>query len=371
VSRLLLALLAIAWLLSSCGTPGPRFTAGASTPAASPSPASAATVERTLPSATVGPALTPPAQTNLSGSISIDGSSTVFPITEGAIHAFRSFAPDVAIRLGVSGTGAGFEKFCRGETRISGASRPIKNSEADLCAANQIAFVELPIAYDGISVVVNPANSWAECVTLDELRRVWAPAAQGQVSTWRDMRPDWPDSPINLYGAGQDSGTYDYFTAAVVGEEGVSRTDFTGSEDDYLIAQDLAADPQGLAFFGYFYYLEHREQLRALAIDGGAGCVAPSDQTIADGSYQPLARPIFLYVRADALDQPATRAFVEFYLANGPALVRRARYIPLPTTAYELVAARAARRVTGSVFAGGSQIGVSLETLLALEESTP
>jgi phosphate transport system substrate-binding protein len=297
----------------------------------------------------------------------IDGSSTVFPITEAASIAFRNYAPQVEIHLGVSGTGGGFTKFCAGATVISDASRPITQAEAEACAKAGVAYVELPIAFDGITVMVHPDNTWATCVTVAELKALWEPAAAGKVSRWSQVRAAWPDKPLALYGAGADSGTYDYFTQAVVGTAKSSRKDYTASEDDYLLAQDLAADPSGLGFFGYAYYVEYKGQLRDVAVDNGSGCVAPSQETIANGSYQPLSRPIFLYVRADALDRPELQAFVAFYLANGSALVREARYISLPDKVYALVAQRLDRRITGSVFSGGSQVGVSIEDVLRLE----
>ncbi len=342
-------------------------------PQAPPSPSAAAassptTAQRTTAEPTL-PALTPPAgaTADLRGTIVIDGSSTVFPITEAASIAFGSYAPQVAVRLGVSGTGGGFKKFCAGETAISDASRPITQAEAEACAKAGVAYIELPIAFDGITVMVHPANTWADCISVAELKALWEPAAAAKVLRWNQARAGWPDTPISLYGAGVDSGTYDYFTQAVVGTQGASRKDYTASEDDYLLAQDLAADPHGLGFFGYAYYVEYTGQLRAVAIDNGGGCVSPSQATIADGSYQPLARPIFLYVRADFLERPELRAFVAFYLANGPALVREARYIPLPERAYSLAARRVERRLTGSVFSGGSQVGVSIEKILRLE----
>jgi phosphate transport system substrate-binding protein len=313
--------------------------------------------------------LTPPAALpdGRSAPIVIDGSSTVFPITEAASLAFRHYAPQVEIRLGVSGTGGGFKKFCAGETLISDASRPISQAEAKACADAGIAYIELPIAFDGISVMVHPNNTWATCISVAELRSLWRPEAEGAVTRWSQVRAGWPATPISLYGAGSDSGTYDYFSVAIVGTDGAIRKDYTASEDDYLLAQDLADDPRGLGFFGYAYYVEYAGRLRAVAVDSGAGCVTPSAASIADGSYQPLSRPIFLYVRADALDRPELRAFVDFYLVNGPSLVREARYIPLPDRAYPLVARRVARRLSGSVFAGGSQVGVSIEEILKLE----
>lgn len=319
---------------------------------------------------TSGLVYTPPAGTpeQLAGTIMIDGSSTVFPITEAASIAFHTYAQQVKIHLGVSGTSGGFKKFCTGETVISDASRPISAAEADLCAQAGITYVELPIAFDGISVVVHPNNTWATCITTAELKALWEPAADGVIARWSQVRADWPATPIHLYGAGGDSGTYDYFTYAIGGQEGVSRTDYTASEDDYLLAQDLTADQSGLGFFGYAYYVEYKDQLRALAIDNGAGCVAPTETTIADSSYQPLSRPIFVYVQANALDRPEIRAFIDFYLANGPTLVHAAHYVPLPDRAYTLVAQRAAQRVTGSAFSGGLEVGVSIEQILQIEE---
>lgn len=364
-------LLVVAAMCVACGAaPAPGISSGSPTsPAGVASTPSAPPTAAGTPPPVATPTMAAPAGdlADLRGTIVIDGSSTVFPITEAAALGFRDLAVGVDIRLGVSGTGGGFAKFCAGATTISNASRPIKQSEAAECAAAGIAYIELPVAFDGISVVVPAENTWAVCMSVAELRQLWEPAAEGAITRWSQIRPAWPDLPISLYGAGADSGTYDYFTQAIVGEEGLSRSDYTASEDDYLIAQDVAEDRGGLAFFGYAYYREYVDQLRVVAIDNGQGCVAPDLTTIADTSYQPLSRPIFIYVRADALDRPEVRAFVTFYLANGAALVESARYIPLPPRAYELAARRVERRLTGSVFAGGSQVGVSIERLLELE----
>jgi phosphate transport system substrate-binding protein len=304
----------------------------------------------------------------LRGSLSIDGSSTVFPITEAAQRSFQRYAPDVQIELGVSGTGGGFAKFCAGETIMSNASRPLKVEELAACAANGIQVVEVPIAFDGLSVVVHPQNDWAQCLTVAELKTMWQPDAEATVLRWSQVRPEWPDRPLDLYGAGGDSGTYDYFTSAIVGEEGASRRDYTGSEDDYVLAQAVAENLNGLAFFGLAYYREYAQQLRLVAIDGGAGCVTPSDDTISNGSYQPLSRPLFIYVRADALERAEVQAFVEFYVANARRFTEEARYIPLTRRLYALSAQRVAERITGSVFEGGSQVGLSLEMLLEIEQ---
>ncbi|MBX0329488.1 PstS family phosphate ABC transporter substrate-binding protein [Oscillochloris sp. ZM17-4] len=354
-------------VFASCAAQPPTSQSTAAQPPPPGQPTTAAP-QPTTPVRTTA-TLAPPAGTpeQLSGTIIIDGSSTVFPITEAASIAFRSFAPQVEIRLGVSGSSGGFKKFCAGETLISDASRPISADEAQACAQAGIGYIELPIAFDGISVMVHPDNTWASCVTVAELKALWAPEAEGVVTRWSQLHQGWPNTPISLYGAGGDSGTFDYFTHAIVGTERSSRKDYVASEDDYLLAQDLAADPAGLGFFGYAYYVEYEGRLRALEIDNGEGCVAPSATSIADGSYQPLSRPIFLYVRADALDRPEVHAFIDFYLTNGPALVRQARYIPLPDSAYPLVARRVENRITGSVFSGGSQVGVSIEEILQLE----
>ena len=303
----------------------------------------------------------------LSGTIVIDGSSTVFPISDVVAREFATVAPAVQIQLGVSGTGGGFKKFCAGETDLSAASRPIKQSEKDACRAQNIRFVEIPVAFDGLSVVVHQANTWVTCVTVAELKHLWEPAATNTITTWQQLRPEWPASPVQLYGAGADSGTFDYFTSAIVGSEGASRTDYIGSEDDYLLAQDIASDPNALGYFGYAYYREYRDRLKLVAIDGGDGCILPSESTIADGTYQPLSRPIFIYVRADALDRPAVASFVEFYLTDLARVVQSVQYVPLPPRAYQLAAERVRERKLGSVFSGGSQVNVSIEELLKLE----
>lgn len=303
----------------------------------------------------------------LSGRLVIDGSSTVFPITESAARIFQRHSPGVEVHLGVSGTGGGFKKFCRGETDISDASRPIKKSENDRCTAGGINFVEVPIAFDGLSVVVHRSNGWAGCMTLQELRHLWAPGSEGEVISWHQVRSSWPRQPIVLYAPGRDSGTFDYFTSAIVGEEGAARNDFVGSEDDYLLAQEVAADPLGIGFFGHAYYREYQDQLRLVAVDSGAGCVAPALDSIADGRYRPLSRPVFLYVSDAALDRTEVRLFAEFFLANAANLVEDVKYVPLPARAYELAQERLSRRKLGSVFQGGSQVGMSIASVLKLE----
>ncbi len=366
-------LLLIATVLVACGQSAPDANTTAIPTEVPPSPSQDPTAASTAAAPT--PAVPTPAyiipssvtdDADLSGTIVIDGSSTVFPITEAAAIAFNEYAPNIQVQLGVSGTGGGFAKFCVGDTVISDASRPIKADEAELCAENGIEFIEVPVAFDGISIVVHPQNDWASCMTVSELQQLWEP--DSEIANWNQVRADFPDSPIQLYAPGRDSGTFDYFTSAIVGEEGVSTDNFTGSEDDYLIAQDVTGDPNGLGFFGYAYYAEFQDRLGIVAVDAGNGCIEPSEDSIADGTYQPLSRPIFIYVRSDALDRPEVAAFVDFYLANAASFVTQVRYVPLPARAYELAQSRIEQRILGSVFDGGSQVGVSIEELLEIED---
>lgn len=304
--------------------------------------------------------------------IGIDGSSTVFPITEAVAEEFRDQSA-ARVTIGVSGTGGGFKKFCGGETVISGASRPIKPSEVQLCKDKGIEYVELPVAYDGIAVVVNPGNDWANDMTVAELKALFRPEAQNEVKRWSQVRTGWPEQEIHLFGAGVDSGTYDYFTAAIVGTEHSSRGDFTSSEDDNVLVQGVAMDKLALGFFGYAYYKENAGKLKVLGIDdgkddNGKGPIQPSQTTVIDGTYSPLARPIFIYVSRSALERGEVDAFVKFYLEHATKLVGEVGYIPLPPRAYELGLKRLSSRVVGSVFGGaGSRVGVSVEALLAAE----
>jgi len=301
--------------------------------------------------------------------VAVDGSSTVFPISEAVAEEF-SREHKTHVTVGASGTGGGFKKFCNGEIAIAGASRPIKPEEVEMCAKGSIEYIELPVAYDGLAVVVHPSNTWASSMTVAELAKLWAPDAQEKIKKWSDIRPDWPAKEIHLFGAGVDSGTYDYFTQAIVGKEHSSRGDYTSSEDDNVLVHGIASDPLALGFFGYAYYLENKDKLSLVAIDdekadNGAGPILPSPQTVRDGTYQPLSRPVFIYVGKAATAKPEVAAFVDFYLARGPALVEEVGYIPLPDSAYELVRARFVGRTVGSVFGGkGSKVGVSVEDLL-------
>ena len=309
--------------------------------------------------------------------ISASGSSTVFPITEAMAEEFGKSHPDIRVTVGIAGTGGGFKKFCAGETDLCDASRPITPTEVEQCRAGGVEYLELPVAFDGIAVVVNPKNDWAEEITVAELAKLWAPAAQRTVTRWSQVRAGWPDKEIHLYGPGVDSGTYDYFTEAIVGQEHSSRGDYTASEDDNVLVHGVARDELGLSFFGLAYYSANRSQLRALPVDDGKaengdGPIAPSVETVRGGSYQPLSRPVFLYVSKGALERSEVRAFVDFYLANAEKLVARAGYVPLPQAAYALAKKRVDGRVTGSVFDGkGSQVGVSVEKFLEPAGSAP
>jgi phosphate transport system substrate-binding protein len=275
----------------------------------------------------------------VTGEVQVDGSSTVYPITEAVAEEFMAeTGGDVRVTVGVSGTGGGFKRFCAGETAISNASREIKESELAQCQQAGINPVELPVAYDGIAVVVNPANDFVQCLTVDELRRIWEP--NSTVRTWQDVRPEFPATPIALYGPGTSSGTFDYFTEAVVGEEDASRADYTASEDDNVLVQGVAGDQGALGYFGYAYYQENQGKLRAVAVDAGQGCVEPTAQTIENGTYKPLGREIYIYVSDVALQQPAVREFVDYYLQAAPQLAGDVGYVPLGAQRYQEVQAK-------------------------------
>jgi phosphate transport system substrate-binding protein len=272
--------------------------------------------------------------------IRVDGSSTVFPISEAMAEEFRKAHPGVQVTVGVSGTGGGFKRLCGGEIDIADASRRIKPSEVELCAKNGVRPLELPVAHDGIAIVVHPKNDWADHITTSELKRLWEPGAQGRVLRWSQVRPGWPDREIHLFGPGVDSGTYDYFTEAIVGKAQSSRGDFTASEDDNVLVQGVAGDPLALGFFGYAYYAENRGRVRAVPVDdgradNGAGPIAPAEETIRSGTYHPLSRPVFIYVAAAALKREPVQAFVRFYLDQAPRLVRQVGYVPMPAPAYQ------------------------------------
>ncbi|MEZ5046289.1 MAG: PstS family phosphate ABC transporter substrate-binding protein [Chitinophagaceae bacterium] len=267
-------------------------------------------------------------------SINIDGSSTVYPITEAVAESYRTEDPHVKVTVGVSGTGGGFKKFGRGETDISDASRPIKDKEIEICKENKVSYLELSVAYDGLAVVANPNNTWLETITVEELKKIWEPEAQGKIMKWNQIRPEWPNEEIHLYGPGVASGTYDYFTEAIVGESGKSRGDFTASEDDNVLVQGIAGDKFGLGFFGLAYFEENQDKLKLVKVDNGKGGVAPSVATVMDASYTPLSRPLYIYVNSNAAHKEAVVKFVNFYLANAAKLSKDVGYIPLKPEEY-------------------------------------
>lgn len=283
----------------------------------------------------------------LTGRVEIDGSSTVFPISEAVAEEFTlAMGGDVQATVAQSGTGGGFKRFCIGETDISDASREIKQSEVDECAANGIEYIRLNVGLDGIALTVNNQNDYVQCMTVNELRRIWEPGST--VTNWSDVRPEWPADPIKLYGPGTNSGTFDYFTEAVMGEAARSRPDYTASENDNVLVQGVEGDRHSLGYFGFAYYWENRTQLRALQVDGGSGCVMPTEATINSGEYSPLSRPLFIYVSKVSLARPEVRRFVEFYLENATELVPQTGYVALPVSDYQAGLATLARETGGA-----------------------
>ena len=305
--------------------------------------------------------------------IQIDGSSTVFPITEAVAEEFQKTNKGVRVTVGISGTGGGFQKFCRGETDISDASRPISATEIEACKNAGIEYIELPVAYDGLAVVVNPKNTWASSMTVAELKKLWGPEAQGKVTRWNQVRAGWPDREIHLFGAGVDSGTYDYFTEAVVGKAKSSRGDFTSSEDDNVLVQGVSGDEAALGFMPLAYVEQNKAALKLLPIDDGKkengdSPVAPSAETVRNGTYQPLSRPLFIYVARKAADRPEVQKFVDSYFGSQD-LMREVGYVELTPQIYDLAKKHFAERKVGSAFASGeSQVGLTLEQLLAREK---
>ncbi len=302
--------------------------------------------------------------------IKIDGSSTVYPITEGVAEDFQKLKKNaIKVTVGISGTGGGFKKFCRGDTDIQDASRPILDKEMADCRAAGIEYIELPVAFDALTVVMNPKNTFLKSITVEELKKIWEPAAQGKVMRWNQINPAWPDAPIKLFGAGSDSGTFDYFTEAIVGKSKASRGDFTASEDDNVLVQGVAQDVNAIGYFGYAYYAENLQRLKAVPIVEKAGkpAVAPSEAAVLDGSYQPLSRPIFIYVSAKSLAKPEVREFAEYYLKNAARIAKEVKYVPLPAQAYTIGAEHVAKGKKGTVFGGKNEVGVRIDDLLARE----
>lgn len=307
---------------------------------------------------------------NEAASLRLDGSSSVYPLSEAVVQEYSSQHPNVQIRHTISGTGGGFANFCRGRIDIAAAARPVRRSEVEACERAAVSFIELPIAYDGIAIVVHRKATWIDVITTDELRQLWSPEAQGTITRWNQVRPDWPDEQIHLFAPDPSSGTYDYFTEAIIGEEGASRHDFTDSSDDNVLAQAVADDELALAYLPLAYYEKNKHRVKAVAIDAGprsAGARTPialSLEAIRSGTY-PLARPVFLYVRDQALSRPAVREFVDFYLSRVGTLAARLGYLQLGDEAYTLVMERSKARWTGTVFGGGgSQVGLTIEQLL-------
>ncbi len=311
-----------------------------------------------------------PAFTAPDRQVRIDGSSTVYPITEAVAEEFqKAKRGGIRVTVGISGTGGGFKKFCRGETDIADASRPILQKEMDVCREQGIEYIELPVAYDGLAVIVNPKNTWLSSLTVADLKKMWEPASQGQVMKWNQVRPVWPDAPLKLFGPGADSGTFDYFTEAIVGKAKASRGDFTASEDDNVLVQGVAGDRNSLGYFGLAYYEENRGRLKLVPIVSPATGkeVIPSLQTVMDGTYNPLSRPLFIYVNKASLAKPEVKEFVGYYLNNVGKLAKQVKYVPLPASAYKLAQERFTGLKTGSMFGGEEKVGMKIEDLLKLE----
>jgi phosphate transport system substrate-binding protein len=298
----------------------------------------------------------------LSGKVTIDGSDTVFPMAKAMTEAFRMSNPAVEFAVAFSGTGGGFEKFCAGQVDIADASRPINSAESQQCKAHHVEYIEVPVAFDSLSVVVNAKNSFVDCLTVAELKAMWEPTAEGKITTWNQVRASFPAQPLVLFGPGAASGTFDYFTLAIVGTQSSSRGDYAKSEDDTVIERGVAAEPNALGYFGYAYYRAHKDELKLVAVDSGHGCVMPSAQSVADGTYQPLSRPLFLYVNGAAAARPEVKAFIRFNLApDSTQYVTNVGYVPLPAAALVTQASRFDKGVTGSALGGhGSVTGVTL-----------
>lgn len=300
--------------------------------------------------------------------VKVDGSSTVYPVTEAVAEDFqKSVKGEIKVTVGISGTGGGFKKFCRGEIDVANASRPILKKEMEDCAKEGITYYELPVAFDALTVVVNP-NSKITQLSVAQLKKMWEPDAQGKVSNWNQVDPSFPDAPLNLFGAGSDSGTFDYFTEAINGKSKASRGDYTASEDDNVLVQGVSRDVNAIGYFGYAYYAENQGKLKAVAIVNSKGeAVLPSEKSVIDGSYNPLARPIFIYVSAKALERAEVRQFVDFYMKNAPALTSEVKYVPLPAKAYEANMEHMKSKKLGTVFGGHADVGVTIEELISRE----
>lgn len=299
--------------------------------------------------------------------VKIDGSSTVFPITEGIAEDFQK-KTKVKVTVGISGTGGGFKKFCRGEIDVQNASRPILQKEIDDCKAAGVQFYELPVAFDALTVIINPKNEFAKNLTVDQLKKMWEPAAQGKVLNWNQVNGQWPSRPLKLFGAGSDSGTFDYFTEAINGKSKSSRGDFTASEDDNVLVQGVASDVNAIGYLGYAYFAENTSKLKAVAVVNKNGkAVAPSEVTVMDGSYNPLSRPIFIYVNAKSIDKPEVKQFVEFFMANASKISKEVKYVPLPEKVYKANLDHIAKKRVGTIFGGKNEVGMTVEELVKRE----
>ena len=302
--------------------------------------------------------------------VKIDGSSTVYPITEAVAEEFQKAKKNaIKVTVGISGTGGGFKKFCRGETDLQNASRPILAKEMEDCKAAGVEYIEMPVAYDALTVVANPKNAFLKELTVDQLKAMWEPAAQGKITRWNQVNPAWPDAPIKLFGAGADSGTFDYFTEAVVGKSKSSRGDYTASEDDNVLVQGVSRDINAIGYFGYAYYAENQARLKGVPIVNPktGKAVAPSAATVEDGTYVPLSRPIFVYVNAKSLGKPEVKEFIDYYMKNGEKLIREVKYVPLPKSAYELNLKHVKDMKKGTVMGGKNEVGITIDELMKRE----
>ena len=307
-----------------------------------------------------------PGGSQLPKAIKIDGSSTVYPITKAAVEEFKQANPKqtAEVTLNVSGTRGGFKKFCAGETDINNASRPIYPQEMKACDQAQVRYIELPLAFDALTVVVNKDNNWLESITTEELKKIWQPSAQGKLKRWSQVRAGLPDRPLNLFGPDRDSGTFDYFTEAIVGQDGASRQDYVASADDDALVQGVSQDPNALGYFGFAYYEKRAQEMKALPVNSGRGPVPPSREAVVKAQYQPLARPLFIYVNAvSAQENPALRQFLDFYLQKAPAIVPQVGYIPLTEDSYHLDKVQFHKNKVGTVFQGKSQFDLTLPEL--------
>jgi len=306
------------------------------------------------------------AQADQTALIKVDGSSTVYPLTEAVAEEFqKANRGRIRVTVGIAGTGGGFKKFCRGETDIADASRPILKEEMDLCRKNGVAYYELPIAFDALTVAVSPKNTWVTSMTVEELKKIWEPAAQGKIMRWNQVRSDWPDAPLVLFGAGSDSGTFDYFTDAIVGKPKSSRGDYTASEDDNVLVQGIENNKNALGYIPFAYYIAQVKKLKAVAIVGKSGPVLPSAEKVVKGSYQPLSRPLFIYISESAAKRTEVKDFVDYYLTEGPKLIAEVRYISLPEQAYSMARERLKKSIVGTGFGGVPEVGLAIEEIMS------